>query len=260
MSTPDTALGGPLLFARFAYPPNSLGYCGPDTHSTLLEYANAQTSDGGLDQLAAQFSGAWPYLQLIATATGIGDPLDHRVVEAYWIGTSLLDRIDMSTLGHSLKDRFEARAGSAWTNLAETIPAGATPNHAFHVFSVYPWVGMLKGGPSEHPLRVLDRCRIRWGRVITVDDSSATVEYEPLVWTGSRLELGPQTVEQVTRSLDGYTLGGPIEIGDWVAMHWDWICTRLDSQQLARLKHHQARQLTMTNDHLTHSGPAVLLG
>ena len=251
---------GPLLFARFAYPPNSLGYCGPDTHSTLLEYADAAAVDGGLRQLASEFSGAWPYLQLIATATGIGDPLDHRVVEAYWIGTSLLDRIDLSTVGHSLRDRFERRSGTAWTSLAETIPVGATPNHAFHVFSVYPWVGMLKGGPPEHPLRVLDRCRIRWGRVLTVETSSATVESQPLVWTGARLELGPITVETVTRSLDGYTLGGSVEVGDWVAMHWDWICSRLDTRQLEGLKRHQAKQLSMTNDHLSHPGPAMMLG
>ncbi len=140
---PPADADGPLLFARFAYPPNALGYCGPSTHSTLLEYADASASDGGLRELATRFSGAWPYLELIATATGIGDPLDHRVVEAYWIGNDLLDQIDLSGLGHSLKDRFEARAGAGWTSLAETIPAGATPNHAFHVFSVYPWVGML---------------------------------------------------------------------------------------------------------------------
>lgn len=251
---------GPLLFARFAYPPNALGYCGPSSHSTLLEYADASVSDGGLRELATRFSGAWPYLQLIATATGIGDPLDYRVVEAYWIGNDLLDQIDLSILGHALKDRFEAQAGVGWTSLAETIPVGATPNHAFHVFSVYPWVGMLQNGPSEHPLRVLDRCRIRWGQVVTVGDASASVESRPLVWTGRRLEFGPATVEQVVRSVDGYTLGGSIAVGDWVAMHWDWVCARLDTAQLARLQRTQERQLSMTNDHLTHPGPAMLLG
>ena len=51
---------GPALFARFAYPPNALGYCGPDDAQSVLEYAAARASDPGLVGLARQFSGAWP--------------------------------------------------------------------------------------------------------------------------------------------------------------------------------------------------------
>ncbi len=91
-------------------------------------------------------------------------------------------------------------------------------------------------------------------------DSSASVETRTLIWTGRRLKLGPPSVEQVMRSLDGYTLGGSITVGDWVAMHWDWVCTRLDRSQLTRLQRAQERQLSMTNDHLAHPGPAMLLG
>ena len=36
---------GPLLFARYAYAPNALGYCGADEPRTLLEYGDAQASD-----------------------------------------------------------------------------------------------------------------------------------------------------------------------------------------------------------------------
>lgn len=39
---------GPLLFARYAYAPNALGYCGADEPRTLLEYGDAQASDRGL--------------------------------------------------------------------------------------------------------------------------------------------------------------------------------------------------------------------
>ena len=47
----------------------------------------AGTDDRGLRALAQQFAGAWPYLELIAPATGLADPLDRRVVEAYWVGS-----------------------------------------------------------------------------------------------------------------------------------------------------------------------------
>ncbi len=43
---------GPLLFARYAYAPNALGYCGADEPRTLLEYGDAQASDRGLAELA----------------------------------------------------------------------------------------------------------------------------------------------------------------------------------------------------------------
>ena len=88
-----TARRGPLLFARYAYPPNALGLCGADTPRTLLEYGDAHASDGGLAELARTFEGAWPYLELIAGANGLADPLDPRVVEAYWVGNELLDRV-----------------------------------------------------------------------------------------------------------------------------------------------------------------------
>ena len=39
---------GPLLFARYAYPPNELGYCGGDDHRALLEQTSAGVVDGGL--------------------------------------------------------------------------------------------------------------------------------------------------------------------------------------------------------------------
>ena len=37
---------GYTLFARYAYPPNELGYCGPDAAAQLLE----QVADGTVDE------------------------------------------------------------------------------------------------------------------------------------------------------------------------------------------------------------------
>ena len=50
--------------------------------------ARALEIDRGLRDLAAGFEGAYPYLELIAAANGIEDPLDTRVVDAYWIGNT----------------------------------------------------------------------------------------------------------------------------------------------------------------------------
>ena len=259
LDAPRWAADGPTLFARYAYPPNELGYCGPDDHNALLQYASAGVIDPGLAQLARGFSGAWPYLELIAGATRIGHPLDRRVVEAYWLGSSLLHRIDMQTFGSSLVDRFRKRAGSGWGYLAEAIPAGALPTHSFHVFGIYPWVGLLRGERAEHPLHVLDRCRIRWGRVLTVDGDRATVLSQPLTWDGSQLALGEYREETATRGTSGLGLANDLGPGDWVSMHWDWICDRLSRRQLVNLRRYSMLELDVTNRRVSHPGAAVVL-
>ena len=62
--------------------------------------------DQGLVQLVQAFSGAWPYLELISAGCDIRDPLDQRVVEAYWVGNELLDRVPIGKLGDSMAERF----------------------------------------------------------------------------------------------------------------------------------------------------------
>lgn len=253
------AADGPTLFARYAYPPNELGYCGPDDHVALLQYAAAGVVDPGLGQLAQAFEGAWPYLELIATETGIGHALDRRVVEAYWLGSPLLSRIDMQRFGNSLLARFRSRAGGGWGYLAEAIPAGALPTHSFHVLGIYPWVGLLRGERSEQPLHVLDRCRVRWGKVLSLHGDQAVVASQPLTWDGSRLGLGAYTPETVTRAVSGVGLRGDLEAGDWVSMHWGWICDRLSRRQLANLRQYTMLQLRVTNDGVSRPLAAVVL-
>ena len=246
---------GALLFARYAYPPNALGYCGADENRTLLEYGEADASDGGLVQLARSFEGAWPYLELIAGANGIDDPLDPRVVEAYWIGSPLLERVDSSSLGALLDERFRRRAGGAWELLATSIPDGGVPHHDFHVFGVYPWVGLLRSGDATDPLRVLESCRITPGRVLEVDGERATVEAQPLEWDGQTLRLGAPKPRRAAWRRDGLGFLDELRPGDRVSLHWDWICDRLTPSQSQTLGRYTLRMLALAN---RASAPAAL--
>jgi hypothetical protein len=238
---------GALRFARYAYPPNELGYCGPDASRQLLEQVAAGVGDADLRRLAEGFEGAWPYLCLIASANGLGDPLDDRVVEAYWIGNELLTRVSPKLMGDSLEQRFRGRAGRSWERLSATVPVGALPHHSFHVFGVYPWLGLLREGRGEEPLRVLDRCRVRWGQLLSTAGGLATVRCRTLTWDGRRLALGPPVEEQAFISTGDLGLAGPVGPGDWVALHWDWVCERLDRQSLTALRSHTLRQLETVN-------------
>jgi hypothetical protein len=254
------ALRGAVLFGRYAYPPNELGFCGSDTHTQLLEQVAAGADDGDLRRMVRGFEGAWPYLELIAGAAAISDPLDPRVVEAYWVGNELLERVGRSAMGASLDDRFRSRvAHRVFDRLIDAVPAGALPHHSFHVFGVYPWLGLLRGGRVDEPLRVLDRCRIRWGRVVALTgDGHARVLSRPLVWDGRRLALADPREELATLHLGGLGLSRPLRPGQWCALHWDWVCDRLDRRQLAALRQYTLGQLAVVNAQ-PFAAPAAIL-
>jgi hypothetical protein len=254
------ATPGPILFTRYAYAPNSLGYCGPRDNRSLLDYASAGTVDGGLLEAARAFQGAWPYLELISRGTGIRDPLDARVVEAYWLGSDLLAQIDFVLFGNSLLERFRRKAGKGWGFMAEAIPIGAAPTHSFHVFGVYPWVGLLGADRRDVPLQVLEKCRIRWGQVVAVEGDQVVVMSRPITFDGRRLSLGEQRLETVTRAIDGIGFVGDLVAGDWVSMHWHWVCDRLSRRQLNNLRRHTMRQLDISNDGVSHPGAATIMG
>jgi hypothetical protein len=249
---------GVLLFGRYAYPPNVLGYCGPDHAHQLLEQVSAKAADVELRRLARGFEGAWPYLELIAAAAGIQDPLDERVVEAYWVGNSLLDRVGPRLMGASMEERFKDRTGRSWGRLADAIPLGAVPHHSFHVFAVYPWLGLLREGKFDEPMRVLQNCRIRWGKVRSVNGDSAVVMSEPLVWDGRVLLLDEPRAETVRVGADGLGLAGTLVPGDWCSMHWDWVCERLTPRRLTALTSFTKRQIAMINS-LPVPAPAAVL-
>src|SRR5579859_1535736 len=105
--------------------PNRLQYCGGDDNGTILEYAVADTREPPLDRLLRKFTGALPYLALIARRNGIADPFDERVVEAYWVGNELLERVEAVELYDHLKQRY-GRELSARTmdRVAAKAPAG----------------------------------------------------------------------------------------------------------------------------------------
>ena len=239
-------MDGPQLFVRYAYPPNQLGYCGPDDVRALVDYGRAGVTDPGLRQLVAAFEGAWPYLQVIATAARVPDPLDRRVVEAYWLGNRLLLGVGPALLHASAVERFRSRAGRTWDHIAEAVWAGGLAHHSFHVFGVYPWVGLMRGGTIDEPLQVLDACRIRWGRVLEVRADLLDVQSQPLVWDGAELALGPLRTETVSAS--------PVATarpGDWVSLHWGWVCDVLSARQLADLRGYSAHHLRLVNEELS---------
>ncbi|MEJ7744140.1 MAG: DUF6390 family protein [Nocardioidaceae bacterium] len=256
---PVAPVPGPVLFARYAFPPNHHGYCGPADNAAFFEQGVVGEDDGGLRAMAKEFAGAWPYLELIAHGTGLADPLDRRVVEAYWVGSPRLDQIGLPAIGDSMEERFRFRSGPRFSSLAEGVLSGGVPHHSFAVFCIYPWVGLLGDDRrAAQALTVLDRCRIRWGRVLSLHGDQVVVESAPLTWDGQRLDYGAPAAETVVRSIDGIGLTSELAVGDWVSLHWEWVCDRLSEQQRHSLRHYTDRHLAIVNN-AGAQGPAALL-
>lgn len=237
------ATSGLVAFIRYAFMPNHLGYCGGSDDATLFEHAVERRHDPRLAPLIARFTGAFPYLKTIAAGAGIADPLDERVVEAYWIGNELLDGVEAGALYRSLEERFGRRLPPPVRDqVLRKPPEGARPYHFFHVVDVYRHLGS-----DEVGLAAIEGCRISWGRVVSVEGAELVVVRRPVVVRGHRLELGDERTERVLRSLSGRGFADGVRPGDWVSIHWGWVCEVLDERKLANLRRYTRHHLDIAN-------------
>ena len=236
---------GAEMFARYAYAPNALGYCGPPLGATLR--------DGSVDEVrsaATRFSGAWPYLRVLSELTGIADPLDYRLVESYWLGGGVGSDLDPKDFFDALLAIIGPQAGRYWSHLTEELACEAAGNHSFHVFGVYPWTRFLGRGMDEHPLGVLDNCRITWGTVVSRDDDDVEVLCQKLLWDGQALMLSQPAPRRLDVGADGYSAVPDVAVGDEVAVHWGRLCGRLSARQAGALTEATDRQLRVTSQRL----------
>jgi hypothetical protein len=239
---PDQELPpGYALFARYAFPPNELGYCGPADSGVLLR----AESPAQVAAHAREFDGTWPYLHALADAAGVDDPLDGEVMRSYWVGGPLLDRVDPAALLDRLRTAFSSQVTGVLGEL--TTPAGVLAHHSFHVFVVYPWVRFLDRDPVT-PLRVLQSCRIRWGTVDSVDGEHVVIVSRPLTFEAGVLALGDAQAERVRWTKDGASLAPSVSVGDTVSAHWDWVCGPLNSADCDALDAATQRTLDLVND------------
>jgi hypothetical protein len=160
-----------------------------------------------------------------------------------------------------MEERFRSMTGARFGSLTEGVLAGGVPHHSFAVFCIYPYTGLLTDGrKAASALAVLDRCRIRWGRVLAVHGDQVVVRCAPLTWDGDVLALAPPETETVVQSVDGVGMVGGVAPGDWVSLHWEWVCDRLTEAQVGRLRRYTERHLSIVNDRSARSLVPQLLG
>jgi hypothetical protein len=238
-------MDGIALGARFSIETNRLGFCGPAGMEPAMRAAILK-GDGmpSVGRALLQFEALGPYLEAIAEKHG-RSPLDHDVVEAYWIGNELLDafeRKDFISLLGALTGRGLPRRIA--DRLTQRLPEMPLPHHLFHVCFV--GVGNVTGH-VETVLPNMESCRPAWATVVSATDGVLTLRKPRLSQKDGYLSIG--TDETVTVAYDPAFLPA-VRQGSQVVLHWGWPAMELSSRQRINLERYSAESLAAYNETL----------
>lgn len=245
--TPPRAMDGILRCSKYAFGPNRFMYCGPDANKEISEYMRDGFIDGGFIGLMKSFEVMYPYLEHIAHVNKLSDPFDGRVVEAYWLGNNLLDKVDKPSLHRYFTDTIRLKARMSLPNyrLLETrIGLGIQPCHNYHVLNVPKKMGHQE---MESTVEFKDSCRISWGTVTAVLGPKITLRRAPLIQMGDMLVLGPEEEKTVMRPLAADYDIDMLAPGDTITLHWDSPCEVVTDEQVTRLKRYTEKSIAIAN-------------
>ena len=235
---------GLLTFARYAFAPNYYKYCGPDKSNDLAEALVGHYDERGLLEILSQFEAAVPYLNLIARSNNISDIFDQRVVSAYWLGNNLLFKVPSKLFYQTFSDvEIKKRAGKNFHQIKKQLLFGAKPHHSFHVFDIYRFAGLSKTGKNNIDLlKLINNCRISWGRVRKIDDEDQLIEVESekIIEKIKKLKFENCRMKVKNISLK-------IKEGDLVSTHWGFVCDKITKTEANNLHFWTEYHLNITN-------------
>ena len=244
---------GILLHARHAFMPNKLGYCGPDDRGKIQQCLEGSTVDGQLISTLKNFEAAYPFLRLIAKATG-RESFDYKVAEAYWIGNELLNQVlpdqfyNFALTDLRKKNRAEIR------DLFLNLQNRALPHHTFYVLNTA--INVISdhhhttAAAPKALTEMVDNCRISWGRVVRVEKDKLVVKYRPLGFKDGRIKFKPYALRKVSydRELSPFD---KIASGTPVSIHWNFACDVLSEGQLRNIEKYTIGDVNSTNFYLS---------
>ena len=232
---------GLKLAALCGFYPHKLGFCGlqkNSTKKTILSYLSGEKiPEQKIRKILETFKGAFSYYKLIAKSNRIKDPFDEKVVKAYWIGNQLLEKVPVDSLKEMIIKEFVG-PGFLSKKMAEKkakeVPFASKAHHSFHVLVMGSVSGriILEG-------KLLDLCRIAWGKVIeykkrgTENLNRIIIEYQPLQKRRKKYFLG-EPIHKIVFWEKKFI--PEIKIGDKVATHWNHIVQILSTKDLIYLK------------------------
>lgn len=223
----------------YGYAPCILGLCGPQDKKRkdiIIRYLkNPKKFEKEVEKILQDFKGAYPYYKLIAQANKIKNPLNVKVVEAYWLGNALLKKVKVSDFKRMMKDDF-LPLGHMSPKKIENMPKNALPYHNFHVLHIGSVTGRFKETKPG-----LDLCRVSWGKIKEIKKEKIIVERQPIEFK-KKISLA----KPVSRTIKwNKNILPKAIIGDWVSIHWDTAIEKINQKKLNNLKDYTQKVLQM---------------
>lgn len=238
-------MNGLVLQAKYSFMPNRIGGCGIQGRtSDIFGYVIQDFADKGLEEILKTFEVAYPYVEFIAHANGISDPFNPKVVEAYWIGNELLEKVDKLKFYRWCHDRYKKKTDRKTLELlVGKVPMGALPHHSFHVFNSY-----LRGHDFNPVIKYLNECRISSGKVIKIEGDKVEVLVRQITVGIKGLEFTEPKKRKVRTKLEDKGFVADLKAGDYVSIHWSWVCEKLTKKQAKNLEFYSKGQLALFNN------------
>lgn len=247
-----TTFDGILKCSKYSFGPNRLHYCGPDQNielSTLIK-AGALVGDKGfgLSSILKEFKTLFPYLKHIANSNQITDPFDKKVVEAYWLGNSLLEKIEKQKFYDFLIDDLNMKKKKSlkdFLKLSEKVSTGV-PHHNFHVLNIWTKMGH---NDKLSAISRMNECRISSGEVISVSGPEIIVKTEPLVMLANgKIQLSKPILRTITRKFEVDYDIEQLMSGQIISIHWGVPCEVISKKQADILKKYTLKSIDLTNN------------
>ena len=202
------------------------GSAAPTAPRTLLEYGDAHASDGGLAELARTFDGAWPYLDADRRRER-ASPIRWTRVSSRPTGSATSCSTACgppSSRGTSTTASAAGSAGPASMSSTRSRRARC-PTTASTSSRVYPWLGLLRTGVVDEPLRILDQCRTTPGLASSVDGRLGHGARAAALVRGRRPAAGRAGAAHRALARRRPRLRPRrSRPGDLVSLHWDFVC------------------------------------
>lgn len=222
-------MSGVKLAISYGYVPCKLGLCGPQEKKKkelIARYLKGNDKlEGKIKNILKEFKGAYPYYRLIARANKISNPFNFKVVEAYWVGNDLLEKVSVAAFGAMIKKDF-VPLGKVSTEMIAKLPKNALPYHNFHVLFIGSVTGKLDATQAAQ-----DACRVSWGEVAGLRGKELMVKRRSLKF-GKKIALGKTVLKKINWNKE---ILPEIKKGDHVSIHWNTAIAKLNSAQLKNI-------------------------
>jgi hypothetical protein len=212
----------------YSIPPNSLGYCGPKESQQAFKEFLAGPSPENSEKAQAclrRFYALFPYLELIARENG-RQPFDSLVIEAYWLGNSLLENIRFKETQKTILGlQKHGLPKSIAEKKASELPEGMKPHHSMHVL----YVNFIN--PKVRPaIQNLSSCLVQWAEVKEASEKTPLAKGMELFAESGQLKL-----REKTKKIQN-PFGLELKPKGLVSVHWNQAIEKISKTQSKNLK------------------------